>query len=94
MGRREKNLAVNIMQHLSCRQEDESLNVPIAVSREAIESYGVSFDIPNDDLVISAIRHLIYIINPWNRLDICTVLAEQCGFTKAEAKRYFNEIYL
>ncbi|MDR2202585.1 MAG: hypothetical protein LBP26_07540 [Clostridiales bacterium] len=93
MNNRAKTLAINIARYLSEWMDDESLNVPVRVSKKAIESYGVSFDRPNDSLAVAAVRHIIDIVSPWNRQSICAVLEEQCCFTEIEANRYFEATY-
>jgi hypothetical protein len=55
-----------------------------------IESYGVGFDNPCDELVINAIRHFKYVVNPWNNAALAEILVESVGFTKEECDKYFQ----
>ena len=56
-------------------------------SIKMIESYGIGYDNPCDDLVINAIRHLDDVINLWHKAAMPDIL-EVVGFTKEEIKRY------
>jgi len=69
---------------------EEPRTMPADESLSVIESYGVPLVTPNEYLVCNAIRHLLEIVNPWNKEDLWGILEEQCGFTPTEIERYRN----
>lgn len=102
IGARQKKLALAIVDFLSDwveEPDDDELpivnrNVPISDSIEEILSYGCSFVDPSDKLVKSAIRHLLYYINPWNGIEqIKPNLIEDIGFTEDEYAYYSKNLY-
>jgi hypothetical protein len=92
---RQQELVVGIADFLvEWIEEDEGAeqtsNVPFDESITEIESYGAAFSDSGNSLVINAIRHLIYHVNPWNRDAVPDILT-QCGFTEDEAAGYFKK---
>lgn len=54
---RQQELVWEIADYLTDWSSDETSVLPFEESIEAIESYGVNFDDPCDELVANAIRH-------------------------------------
>ena len=86
----QQKLVMAIADYLTDWTDDETSVLPIEESIQIIESYGVKFDEPCDDLVVNAIRHFANIINPWSKDVIPDILMdESLGFTKEECDKYF-----
>jgi len=90
---RQQRLVWGIADFLSDRQDDPRENLTFDESMRIIEHYGISFGNSCDRLVVNAIRHLKYVVNPWNIDTIPDILAEQAGFTKAECDKYMSLFY-
>ncbi|MDR3047156.1 MAG: hypothetical protein LBU51_06030 [Bacteroidales bacterium] len=86
-------LAKDIADYLSSWTDDENSIMSFDDSIQAIERYGVSFSQPDEKLVKASIRHLIDIINPWNKSAVLEILEECAIFTKDEANYYHNNLY-
>ena len=91
---RQKELTIAVATYLSEWMDDPEKCIPFNESLEAIESYGYKLDSSEEKLVVSAIRHMKYIVNPWNNMTIPDILIENCGFTKDEAIFYFEVLYI
>jgi len=86
---RQQEIVFDIADYLTDGEDDEYSVMLINESIKAIESYGISFNSPCDQLVTNAIRHLEYIINPWNKNDIPVILMEISGMTMDEINKYW-----
>ena len=86
---RQKYLALDIAEYLTDWTNDDTSTLEFDESIKEIESYGVGYDTPCDELITNAIRHLEYIINPWNKKAIPEILVEALGFTEKECFRYW-----
>jgi hypothetical protein len=84
---REQELVLGIASYLTDWTDDELSTMPIEDSIGCIESYGIKFNNSCNELVTNAIRHIQYIINPWNADEIWMILIE-IGFTKKETIKY------
>lgn len=89
---RYKELAIKVADYLADWLDDSSRNIPFYQSIRDIESYGVSFGLPNKTLVRAAIRHLKYCINPWNNLSLFDLL-QDVGFSDSESRYYLKTLY-
>jgi len=85
---RQQDLVLEIANYLTDWTNDETSVMSEEESIEIIESYGVKFDNPCDDLVVNAIKHLDNIINPWNKAAAIPEILEVIGFNEEEIKRY------
>jgi hypothetical protein len=86
-------LAKDIADYLSSWTDDENSIMSFDDSIQTIESYRVSFSQPDEKLVKASIRHLINIINPWNKSAVPEILEECTIFTTDEANYYYNNLY-
>ncbi|MDR2839942.1 MAG: hypothetical protein LBV75_01555 [Paludibacter sp.] len=86
-------LAKDIADYCSNWLEDKSLTHSYEENIKAIESYGISFEKPDDKLVKAAVRHLISVVNPWNRDVVPEILQDCLIFTKEEAIYYYENQY-
>ena len=92
---REQELAVNIADYLTDWVEDDDESVrDFDDSVETIESYGVTFNSPCDELVTNAIRHFKYVVNPMNSATIPDTMMELFGMTEDECRKYWCNEYL
>jgi hypothetical protein len=87
---RQQQLVLEIAKYLSDWLEEPEENVTSEEYIKIIESYGVGFENPSDELVINAIRHFRYVVNPWNKTALPEILMESVGFTKEECDKYFQ----
>ena len=87
VNNRQQELVWEIADYLTDWTSDESSVLEFDESIKLIESYGVGFDEPCDQLVINAVRHFDDTINFWNKSAIPEAL-EVVGFTKEEIERY------
>ena len=81
--KRQKELSYLLMDYLTDWTDNDEDCWTIEKSIEEIKLYGATFDEPNDKLVKSSIRHLIYVINPWN-VEAVPEILQAIGFSETE----------
>ena len=87
---RQQQLVLEIAKYMSdWLEEPEEIITPDEYIK-IIESYGVGFENPCDELVINAIRHFKYVVNPWNNAALPDILMESVGFTNEECDKYLQ----
>lgn len=86
---RQCEIVYAVAEFLSDWIDDDTDLMSIDENISCIESYGVKFVEPCNDLVINSLRHLKDVINPWNDMAMCDTLIECCILTVEECRQYY-----
>jgi hypothetical protein len=86
---RQKQLVKEIADFLTDWSDDIESTMSFDESIETIEGYGISMVNPCAQLVVNAIRHLVYMVNLWHDKDIPYLLMD-LGFSFEECVYYWS----
>lgn len=88
---RQQEIVMDIADYLTDWTSTPDSVMEFDESIKCIESYGVNFEDSCDELLTNAIRHLEYVINPWNKKDIPEILMIMFEMTEEECYKYWAQ---